>query len=130
MLIISEKIASTKQDSLQQHYIHGRMWVPAKRAQKRIIQNESDDFVVQSGWESSIYFPHSVRCCLIAFTYSLKGKQSPVSAVKAIWCTFGVLPADGDALLSVCFLVVKLPEEMPGSQLEGPADSLHFYLNI
>jgi hypothetical protein len=37
---------------------------------------------------------------LIDFTYSLKGKQSFMSA-KAISCSFGALPADGDALLSV-----------------------------
>lgn len=42
-----------------------------------------------------------MRCHLIGFIYSLTGKQSPLSAVKALCCSSGLLPADGDGLLSV-----------------------------
>ena len=42
-----------------------------------------------------------MRCHLVGFIYSLKGKQSPLSAVKALCCSSDLLPADGDGLLSV-----------------------------
>ena len=54
----------------------------------------------RSGPES-FCVPNSMRCHLIGFIYSLKGKQSPLSAVKALCCSSGLLPADGDGLLSV-----------------------------
>lgn len=53
-----------------------------------------------------------------------------MSAVQAIWCSFGLLPAGGDAPLSVSWLSPTASAEEPWFQPEGPAYSVHFYLNI
>lgn len=99
------------------------------RGWKEVTQNGSDDFVVGGVVLNPSGVPNSMRCHLIGFIYSLKGKQSPLSAVKVLCCSSGLLPADGDGLLSV-FLAVRLSAEKAWFQPEVPADSLHFYSNI
>lgn len=68
---------------------------------------------------------------MLDFIYSLKGKQSLTSVAQAMWCSSGLLPAGGDALLSVSPAVTQTPAAgEPWFQPEGPAHSVRFRLNI
>lgn len=61
-----------KQDCLEHHYIHVKLWTVAE---KGVPQNEVMALLWGCG-KSFSCFLNSVWCCLIDFIYSLKGKQS------------------------------------------------------
>lgn len=101
-----------------------KLETPWSRAEHRFFKTEMMTLFGSMVLSTPIYFLISIWCCLIDFTYSFKGEQSPDNIVQ-FWYS-----ASRWRYPTFCFPEGKSQKEGKLWCLSGPADFLHFYLNI